>query len=158
MKTRLHGALGAVAWLCITAFWLSTVVSELWLGPASVAAVKNAILMGMWVLIPAMDATGGSGTSGVNPGDGRGGAVFICTANLTDSGTNQAPTQCSASFNETDSCGVTFHNDTASTGQPELFWKTPDNIYLDFDAITDTRDSHAHLGLDLSIGQIRRWI
>ena len=41
MKTRLHGALGAVAWLCITAFWLSTVVSELWLGPASVAAVKN---------------------------------------------------------------------------------------------------------------------
>ncbi len=29
-------------------------MSELWLGPASVAAVKNAILTGKWGLIPAM--------------------------------------------------------------------------------------------------------
>ena len=71
MKTRLHGALGAIAWLCITAFWLSTVVSELWLGPASVAAVKNAILMGMWVLIPAMAATGGSGFALAKSRSGR---------------------------------------------------------------------------------------
>lgn len=82
------------------------------------------------------DATGGSG---VNPGQGRGGAVFICTANLTDSGTNQAPTQCSGTMNEIDSCGVTFHSNTASTGQPELFWKDPDNTYLDFEAIGATQ-------------------
>lgn len=82
------------------------------------------------------DATGGSG---VNSGQGRGGAVFICTANLTDPGTDQAPTQCSGTINEIDSCGVTFHSNTASTGQPELFWKDPDNTYLDFAAIGATQ-------------------
>jgi len=61
MKSKLHGAFGAVALLCITTFWLSTVVSELFMDQASVAAVKNAILTGMWLLIPAMAATGGSG-------------------------------------------------------------------------------------------------
>ncbi|HQD57480.1 MAG TPA: IPTL-CTERM sorting domain-containing protein [Candidatus Competibacteraceae bacterium] len=81
------------------------------------------------------DATGGSGQ---NPGQGRGGAVFICTANLTDSGTNQAPTQCGGSINET-SCGVITANDTASDGQPELFWKNANDTYLDFSAIDATK-------------------
>jgi hypothetical protein len=49
--------------LCIVTFWASTVVSELFLDQASVVAVKNAVLTGMWVLIPAMAATGGSGFS-----------------------------------------------------------------------------------------------
>lgn len=61
MKSKLHGFFGAVALLCITTFWLSTVVSELFLDQASVVAVKNAVLTGMWLLIPAMAATGGSG-------------------------------------------------------------------------------------------------
>lgn len=63
MKSKLHGLFGLVALLCIASFWLSTVVSELLFDQASVVAVKNAILSGMWVLIPAMMATGGSGFS-----------------------------------------------------------------------------------------------
>lgn len=63
MKSKLHGFFGAVALLCIATFWASTAVSELFLDQASVVAVKNAILTGMWVLIPAMAATGGSGFS-----------------------------------------------------------------------------------------------
>lgn len=63
MKTKLHGLFGAIALLCIATFWSSTLISELFLGLASVVAVKNAVLAGMWVLIPAMAATGGSGFS-----------------------------------------------------------------------------------------------
>ena len=61
MKTKLHGLLGSIALLCIATFWTATVVSELWLDAAAIASVKNAILSGMWLLIPAMAATGGSG-------------------------------------------------------------------------------------------------
>lgn len=61
MKSKLHAIFGAVAILCITTFWLSTLVSELFMDQASVAAVKNAVLSGMWLLIPSMAATGGSG-------------------------------------------------------------------------------------------------
>jgi hypothetical protein len=61
MKTKLHGVLGAVALVCISTFWLSTLVSEILLEQAHVVAVKNAILSGMWLLIPVMAATGGSG-------------------------------------------------------------------------------------------------
>ncbi|MCO5056022.1 hypothetical protein [Thermomonas sp.] len=63
MKAKLHGFFGAVALLCIATFWVSTVVSEAFLDLASVTLVKNAILTGMWLLIPAMAATGGSGFS-----------------------------------------------------------------------------------------------
>lgn len=63
MKSKLHGLFGFVALVCIAVFWSSTAVSELFLDQASVVAVKNAILTGMWVLIPAMMATGGSGFS-----------------------------------------------------------------------------------------------
>ncbi|MBZ0087914.1 MAG: hypothetical protein K8F33_07445 [Thermomonas sp.] len=63
MKAKLHGFFGAVALLCIATFWVSTVVSEAFLDLASVTLVKNAILTGMWLLIPAMAATGGSGIS-----------------------------------------------------------------------------------------------
>ena len=72
MKSKLHGIFGAVALLCITTFWLSTVGSELFLSQASVTAVKNAVLTGMWLLIPAMAATGGSGFSLAK---GRGGRL-----------------------------------------------------------------------------------
>lgn len=72
MKSKLHGIFGAMALLCIATFWLSTVVSELFLTQASVVAVKNAVLTGMWLLIPAMAATGGSGFSLAK---GRGGRL-----------------------------------------------------------------------------------
>lgn len=61
MKSKLHATFGAIALLCIATFWTSTVVSELFMEPAAVVAVKNAILAGMWLLVPAMAATGGSG-------------------------------------------------------------------------------------------------
>jgi hypothetical protein len=66
MKAKLHGFFGVIALLCITTFWLSTAVSELFLEQASVVAVKHAVLTGMWVLIPAIAATGGSGFSLAN--------------------------------------------------------------------------------------------
>ena len=75
MKSKLHGLFGAVALLCIATFWASTVVSELLLDQASVVAVKNAVLTGMWVLIPAMAATGGSGFSLARTRHGRLAAV-----------------------------------------------------------------------------------
>ncbi len=71
MKTKLHGVCGVVALLCITTFWLSTVVSEIFLGQGSVVLVKNAVLSGMWLLIPAMIATGGSGFSLAKGRSGR---------------------------------------------------------------------------------------
>jgi hypothetical protein len=61
MKSKLHALAGAVALLCISIFWVSTLVSELFLSYGSVAAVKNAILIAMWLLIPAMAITGASG-------------------------------------------------------------------------------------------------
>ncbi len=63
MKSKLHGFFGVAALLCIVTFWTSTVVSELFLDQLSVVTVKNAVLTGMWVLIPAMAAIGGSGFS-----------------------------------------------------------------------------------------------
>lgn len=71
MKAKLHGFFGAVALLCIGTFWASTVVSEAFLDLDSVTAVKNAILTGMWLLIPAMAATGGSGFSLASSRRGR---------------------------------------------------------------------------------------
>lgn len=61
MKSIFHSAAGSVALLCIATFWASTVVSELFLSTAHVITVKNGILTGMWLLIPAMAATGISG-------------------------------------------------------------------------------------------------
>lgn len=61
MKSKLHGLAGGLALLCIGAFWVSTLISELFLSTASVTAVKNAILSAMWVFIPAMAITGASG-------------------------------------------------------------------------------------------------
>lgn len=61
MKARIHATAGVLALSTVATFWLSTVVSELLLSPATVAWVKQAILYGMFVLIPAMAATGASG-------------------------------------------------------------------------------------------------
>lgn len=61
MKSRLHALAGAIALVCIAAFWTSTAVSELFLSQHSVVAVKNGILTAMWLMIPAMAATGASG-------------------------------------------------------------------------------------------------
>lgn len=61
MKSKLHALAGAIALLCIGAFWTSSLVSELFFDERSVVHVKNGILRAMWLLIPAMAATGASG-------------------------------------------------------------------------------------------------
>lgn len=71
MKPALHAGAGAVAMLCILCFWTSTAVAELFLSPAAVVAVKQAVLQGMWLLIPAMLIIGGSGFSLARSGSGH---------------------------------------------------------------------------------------
>ncbi|MHB1668363.1 MAG: hypothetical protein ACYCSR_05390 [Thiomonas sp.] len=61
MKPIAHAIAGATAMLIIAGFWTSTLVSELFLGHAAVAAVKHAIVDGLFLLVPFMAAAGGSG-------------------------------------------------------------------------------------------------
>lgn len=63
MKKIIHPVAGALALLCIAAFWLSTALSESLGSPEAVRAVKMAIPWGFVLLIPALAATGGSGFS-----------------------------------------------------------------------------------------------
>lgn len=71
MKPVIHAGAGSIAMLCILGFWTSTAVSELFLATGAIVAVKRAILQGMWVLIPAMAITGGSGFSLASGRSGR---------------------------------------------------------------------------------------
>ncbi|MFV0385314.1 hypothetical protein [Paracoccus sp. (in: a-proteobacteria)] len=57
----IHPLAGAVALLMIAVFWLSTALSELFAGPASITAVKTLIPWGFLILIPALMAAGGTG-------------------------------------------------------------------------------------------------
>ncbi len=61
MKKTIHPVAGALALLCIVAFWLSTALSELLGSDAAIRAVKTAIPWGFLVLVPALMAAGGSG-------------------------------------------------------------------------------------------------
>ena len=61
MKPVVHAVAGAIAMLTILSFWISTLISELFLCHAAIVAVKQAILYGMLLLIPALATTGGSG-------------------------------------------------------------------------------------------------
>ncbi|MEJ2763549.1 hypothetical protein VV869_06160 [Photobacterium sp. MCCC 1A19761] len=57
----LHRTAGVAAFLMILTFFTSTLVVELWGDQAGILAVKNAIAMGVWVLVPLMIAAGGTG-------------------------------------------------------------------------------------------------
>ncbi|MBW7901731.1 MAG: hypothetical protein H3C26_09655 [Rhodocyclaceae bacterium] len=61
VKTRIHALAGLLAMLTIAAFWLSTLISELFLSVQAVVWVKQAIALGLFVLIPLLMVTGGSG-------------------------------------------------------------------------------------------------
>lgn len=71
MKKTVHVVAGGIALLCVLSFWTSTAISELFLSAEAVAMVKQGILTGMWVLIPAMVITGGSGFSLAGKRSGR---------------------------------------------------------------------------------------
>ena len=61
MKPIIHASAGTLAMLTIAVFWTSTLISEIILDHAAVAAVKHAIVYGLFLLVPFMAATGGSG-------------------------------------------------------------------------------------------------
>ncbi|MEM5478182.1 hypothetical protein [Pacificibacter sp. AS14] len=61
MTKTIHPIAGGIALLTILSFWLSTVLSELFAGPALIATVKTLIPWGFFILIPALMAVGGSG-------------------------------------------------------------------------------------------------
>jgi hypothetical protein len=61
MKPIIHAIAGTAAMLTIASFWTSTLVSEVFLDHTAVAAVKHAIVYGLFLLVPFMAATGGSG-------------------------------------------------------------------------------------------------
>ncbi len=61
MKPIVHAIAATTAMLIIASFWISTLVSELFLDHAAVAAVKHAIVYGLFLLVPCMAATGGTG-------------------------------------------------------------------------------------------------
>jgi len=62
MNKIVHRIGGVVAPLCIATFFLSTVLTELFGSPAAVARLKSLIVTpGLWILIPAIVAAGGSG-------------------------------------------------------------------------------------------------
>ncbi len=61
MKKNIHRFAGTVALLIIVSFWSSTVIAELLLDFQSVTSVKQAIVYGLFLLVPAMAVTGSSG-------------------------------------------------------------------------------------------------
>lgn len=62
MPKHIHFIAGLVATMTIATFFLCTVIAELFGSPASVATVKALIVMpGLFILVPAIAITGGSG-------------------------------------------------------------------------------------------------
>ena len=59
--SRAHIVAAIVGFVVIVSFWTATVLSEVFAGPAAVAAVKSGILIGMAVLIPALVIAGATG-------------------------------------------------------------------------------------------------
>lgn len=61
MKSIIHALAGITAMLIIASFWSATLVSEIFLDAAAVSSVKQAIVYGLFLLVPFMAATGGTG-------------------------------------------------------------------------------------------------
>jgi len=62
MPRRVHAVAGLVALLCVASFFLSTVLVELLGSDTALARLKSLIVLpGLWILVPAMAAAGGSG-------------------------------------------------------------------------------------------------
>ncbi|MBF0184265.1 MAG: hypothetical protein HQM06_07740 [Magnetococcales bacterium] len=54
MLKFLHQTSAIVAFLCVSLFWLSTLIAELFLTNAAVAQIKQWILSGLFLLIPSL--------------------------------------------------------------------------------------------------------
>ncbi|MHB1563182.1 MAG: hypothetical protein ACYCXP_03685 [Leptospirillum sp.] len=63
MKPLIHATAGTLAMLTIAIFWFSTLISEFFLDHAAVAEVKQDIVHALFLLVPVMALTGGSGFS-----------------------------------------------------------------------------------------------
>lgn len=63
MKSIVHASAGSLAMLCITGFMLSTLISEVFMGPAEIVLVKHGILYALCLLLPILVLTGASGFS-----------------------------------------------------------------------------------------------
>ncbi len=61
MLRIIHPLAGVVAFLTILSFWSATAYSEVFGTYAAVAAVKRTIVMGLFLLVPAMVIVGASG-------------------------------------------------------------------------------------------------
>lgn len=62
MSRFVHRAAGVLAPLCLVTFFISTALVELAGSPAAVAQVKSLIVTpGLWIMVPAIAAAGGSG-------------------------------------------------------------------------------------------------
>lgn len=71
MKPRIfHALAGAIALLTILAFWVSTLVAELFLAESAIMAAEQAILYGMALLVPSIALTGLSGAVLARPRSG----------------------------------------------------------------------------------------
>jgi hypothetical protein len=63
VKAKVHAFAGVLALLTVCSFWSATALSELFGDASAVAAVKNGVLAGMLVMVPAMAIAGASGFS-----------------------------------------------------------------------------------------------
>lgn len=61
MRPVHHVIAGSAAMLIIASFWIATLISEVFLDAAAVAAVKQGIVYSLFLLVPCMALTGGSG-------------------------------------------------------------------------------------------------
>ena len=61
MLKAIHPIAGVIGFLTILTFWSSTVYSEMFGTPETVAAVKSLVLRGLFVLVPAIAVVGASG-------------------------------------------------------------------------------------------------
>ncbi len=61
MKRKVHAASGVLAFLCIATFWISTVVSELFLDHNAVITVKVAITYALIAFVPCIAIVGATG-------------------------------------------------------------------------------------------------
>lgn len=61
MKKQIHGVMATLAILTISTFFISTVIAELFGNTDQIIYVKRAIVYGLFILIPAMGITVGTG-------------------------------------------------------------------------------------------------